>query len=274
MNTSFTSFAWLLLQNGRCLSPYVLPGHDPPNGPRIARKAAPASRRPCAPTVNRVFGRKILEERDETFSPRPIAMIGETSMPPLVRAEQVLLDRLGVEPPTGLVAPARVSDGRPKRHPVELWRESGVGLGRDCYEEGQASRPRAVHTRPGLGIHTLSPPRALHNPASSHADLPTKPTLSLLSPASMIFPAALAASALALQAIASPVIKREMAEYRDDVEIHESCNTTQRRQLQQALKDTYEVAQVASNCQSHTSPYLRHSVRSLTLHSFPLRHRR
>lgn len=64
----------------------------------------------------------------------------------------------------------------------------------------------------------------------------------------MLFSAALAASALALQATASPLYKREMAEYRDNVEIHESCNTTQRRVLEQALKDTYEMAEVASNC--------------------------
>lgn len=56
------------------------------------------------------------------------------------------------------------------------------------------------------------------------------------------------ASALALPALAAPsVVKREFAPYVADVEIHESCNATERRQLTKALSDTMEVAQLAKN---------------------------
>lgn len=44
-----------------------------------------------------------------------------------------------------------------------------------------------------------------------------------------------ALSLLAGAAVASPLSRREMHSYTQDVEIHESCNSTQRRMLEDAL---------------------------------------
>lgn len=67
----------------------------------------------------------------------------------------------------------------------------------------------------------------------------------------MLASALLLASTIALPALASPVslVSREFASYRDDIQIHESCNATQRRQLTKAVSDTMEVAQLVQNCE-------------------------
>lgn len=52
--------------------------------------------------------------------------------------------------------------------------------------------------------------------------------------------------------LAAPHTRRENwgtgAGYTKDIEIHQSCNATERRQLTKALQETYEIAQVAKNC--------------------------
>ncbi|WWC90932.1 uncharacterized protein L201_005870 [Kwoniella dendrophila CBS 6074] len=56
----------------------------------------------------------------------------------------------------------------------------------------------------------------------------------------------IASAALAGVAMAGPInIARDLKEYKTDVTIHESCNSTQRRMLEKALADTWEVATFA-----------------------------
>ena len=61
-----------------------------------------------------------------------------------------------------------------------------------------------------------------------------------------------ALAAAACSAVASPVnlAARAMADVVTDVQIHESCNSTQRRQLTKALADMVELATVARDCAS------------------------
>ncbi|KAK6910705.1 hypothetical protein I203_104737 [Kwoniella mangroviensis CBS 8507] len=63
----------------------------------------------------------------------------------------------------------------------------------------------------------------------------------------MVAAALISAAALAGVALASPInIARELNQnYKTDITIHESCNATQRRMLEKALSDTFEVATVA-----------------------------
>ncbi|OCF30862.1 hypothetical protein I316_07495 [Kwoniella heveanensis BCC8398] len=71
--------------------------------------------------------------------------------------------------------------------------------------------------------------------------------------------------ALAGLAAASPIavganphmninVARDLKEYKTDVEIHESCNATQRRMLEKALADTFEVATVAQEYVATNGP--------------------
>ena len=61
-----------------------------------------------------------------------------------------------------------------------------------------------------------------------------------------------ALAAAACSAVASPVnlAARAMAGVVTDVQIHDSCNSTQRRQLTKALADMVELATVARDCAS------------------------
>lgn len=56
-----------------------------------------------------------------------------------------------------------------------------------------------------------------------------------------------ATAALLSATFASPIIheKRALATYVEEVTIHSSCNTTQRRQLSKALSDTWELVSMA-----------------------------
>ncbi|WWC63098.1 uncharacterized protein I303_105697 [Kwoniella dejecticola CBS 10117] len=62
----------------------------------------------------------------------------------------------------------------------------------------------------------------------------------------MVAKTLISAAALASVAIAGPInLARDLKEYKTDVEIHSSCNATQRRMLEKALADTFEVATFA-----------------------------
>ncbi|WRT68180.1 uncharacterized protein IL334_005155 [Kwoniella shivajii] len=62
----------------------------------------------------------------------------------------------------------------------------------------------------------------------------------------MIASTVLFTAALAGFSVASPInVARDLKAYKTDVTIHESCNTTQRRMLEKALSDTWEVATFA-----------------------------
>ncbi|WWC71772.1 uncharacterized protein I206_105731 [Kwoniella pini CBS 10737] len=62
----------------------------------------------------------------------------------------------------------------------------------------------------------------------------------------MIAKTLISAAMLASVVTAGPIsLVRDLREYKTDVEIHSSCNSTQRRMLQKALADTFEVASFA-----------------------------
>lgn len=66
-------------------------------------------------------------------------------------------------------------------------------------------------------------------------------------PLTMFSKALFAAATLLSATVASPIIheKRALATYVEEVTIHSSCNTTQRRQLTKALSDTWELVAMA-----------------------------
>lgn len=59
---------------------------------------------------------------------------------------------------------------------------------------------------------------------------------------------------LAGAALASPLSRREMHAYTQDIEVHESCNSTQRRMLNDALADTFEMATFARDYAATNGP--------------------
>ncbi|TYJ58346.1 hypothetical protein B9479_000892 [Cryptococcus floricola] len=61
----------------------------------------------------------------------------------------------------------------------------------------------------------------------------------------MLFSDLLATALLTGSALSIPLVPRELSPYTSDIEVHSSCNATQRRMLQKALSDTYEVASFA-----------------------------
>lgn len=87
----------------------------------------------------------------------------------------------------------------------------------------------------GIKSRTLPSLHALLTPTS------TTPYHSVLSPALhkhtrvAMLSSVLALPLLAGAALASPLSRREMHAYTQDIEVHESCNSTQRRMLNDAL---------------------------------------
>lgn len=47
---------------------------------------------------------------------------------------------------------------------------------------------------------------------------------------------------------ASPLGKRDLLPYDENVQIHESCNTTQRDMLERAMDDVYNITRFARDC--------------------------
>lgn len=80
--------------------------------------------------------------------------------------------------------------------------------------------------------------------------------------ASNNFAAAAAATLIATAATvgASPIVKRELQEYDRNVQVHESCNDTQREQLSQAMDEVFNITTFARDCECHAFlPFLRDS---------------
>ncbi|ODN93443.1 hypothetical protein L198_05308 [Cryptococcus wingfieldii CBS 7118] len=61
----------------------------------------------------------------------------------------------------------------------------------------------------------------------------------------MLFSDLLATALLTGSALSIPLVPRELSPYTSDIEVHSICNATQRRMLQKALSDTYEVTSFA-----------------------------
>jgi len=70
----------------------------------------------------------------------------------------------------------------------------------------------------------------------------------------MLFASFLASSLAVGIVIASPIEKRDLKPYNPEIQIHSSCNVTQRRVLEKALADTYELASFAKEYVATNGP--------------------